>query len=758
MDLDGTLHGCHESWENRITASNRDSASKPCPTPRIAPPSMRFLPSLVLALSPSFLAAQQFTSGGPLPGGAVWTEGVEAADVDLDGDLDLFFANGEGTALPGTERANQLIVNRLEIAPFDFADESAARLGTATSHSRDVAAGDVDGDGWIDAVFAVAFETDAPFLYMNRGAAQPGFFDSEGAARGLVEALSSTAAQFGDVDGDGDLDLLINDAGADLLGGSGGSCRLYRNDGAGVFTEVGSASFPAPVQVAPMELQFTDLDLDWDLDVVATARGGGHALLLNDGAGHFTDASGLIPATSSSVYEVEAADLDSDGDADLFFLGSQANNDGGMENEFVPSGVLSFTKQAAVSFDTDRAVAWFDYDLDRDYDAIVASPSTEEKVLENRPSGVEFQEDVGVIAAVTDTTLDLTVADLDNDGAADIVTAQGESGAFDNRYYVNTGIPDPLQPLVIRQEELPRFSNVDGPWLVRAETRDQIRDDGRTWIQSDVSYVTLDNPVVVDVTMSGLNFVPKNISVSAGTTVRWTNTTSMGHTVTSYEDELPFNSGFMLSSDVFEYTFVSPGVFDYFCIPHESLNMVGSVTVTGSAQSGPGREIGGGLHGFAIDDQGPSRRYVAYELGFTDWAQNRVVAPGRVAEICGWRRYGTGAGGANVMDLFGEGGTEIGGTFVATTEGSAGALTGTFIALGQSSVPFLGGTFLLDPTKLVDPLLVEAVVDGRSSNVLPIPNDGSLVGATVYLQSLTLDGSQTLGWAFSNGLAFELCL
>ena len=719
---------------------------------------MRLHPSLVLALVPSTLAAQQFTSGGPLPGGALWTEGVEAADVDLDGDVDLFFANGEGTALPGAERVNQLIVNRLEIAAFDFADESAARLGTATSHSRDVSAGDVDGDGWIDAVFAVAFETDPPFLYMNRGASQPGFFDSEGTSRGLVEALSSTAAQLGDVDGDGDLDLLINDAGADLLGGSGGSCRLYRNDGAGTFTEVGAASFPAPVQVAPMELQFTDLDLDWDLDVVATARGGGHALLLNDGAGHFTDASGLLPATSSNVYEAEAADLDEDGDADLFFLGSQSNNDGGMENEFVPSDVLSFTKQAAVSFDTDRAVAWFDYDLDRDYDAFVATPASEEKVLENRPSGVVFQEEVGVVAAIADTTLDLTLADLDNDGAADLITAQGESGPFDNRYYVNTGIPDPLQPLVIRQEQLPRFSNVDGPWYARAETRDQLRDDGRTFIQADVSYVTLDAPVVVDVTMSGFDFVPKDITVAAGTTVRWTNTTSMGHTVTSYEQEVPFNSGFMLSSDVFEYTFVSPGDYDYFCIPHESLNMIGSVTVTGSAQAATGREVGGGLHGFAIDDQGPSRRYVAYEFGFTDQAQNRVVAPGRVAEICGWRRYGTGSGGANVMDLFGESDSEIGGTFVATTEGSAGALTGTFIALGQGSFPFLGGTFLLDPTKLVDPLLIEAPLDGRSSNVLPIPNDPGLAGATVYLQSLTLDPSQTQGWAFSNGLSFELCL
>jgi hypothetical protein len=56
---------------------------------------------------------------------------------------------------------------------------------------------------------------------------------------------------------------------------------------------------------------------------------------------------------------------------------------------------------------------------------------------------------------VTDSSLDVKVADVDNDGDFDIVTAQGESGAFQNQIYMNsTGPADNRPPRVLKMESV----------------------------------------------------------------------------------------------------------------------------------------------------------------------------------------------------------------------------------------------------------------------------------------------------------------
>jgi len=327
------------------------------------------------ALLASSAAAQQFSQlTGALPGPNRWSEGVTAADVDLDGDLDLFFANGDGFASPGTKRQNTLIINRLvEQGPNIYADESVARLGIRASHAKLPVVGDVNGDGYPDVLFVNAFNTDVPFLYINRGAAQPGYFDMESATRGLTEVLSSAGAQFGDVDSDGDLDLVITDSGNSLLGGSGARPKLCLNDGAGFFTDV-SAQLNAPIKVAQQDVALVDIDNDWDLDIFLTNRAGNsngtHYLLLNDGTGNFVDQSNLIPQTSSTVYEAEVGDLDGDLDDDIFFLGLSGFQEGHVRGTLTDTGTLGFATGALEPGNVDdNEVALFDYDVDGDYES-----------------------------------------------------------------------------------------------------------------------------------------------------------------------------------------------------------------------------------------------------------------------------------------------------------------------------------------------------------------------------------------------------
>jgi len=79
----------------------------------------------------------------------------------------------------------------------------------------------------------------------------------------------------------------------------------------------------------------------------------------------------------------------------------------------------------------------------------------------------------------------------------------------------------------------------------------------------------------IDVTIKNMAFNPAQITVSAGTTVRWTNQDSITHTVTA--DNGQFSSGNLTSGDSYQFTFTTPGTYAYHCSIHP--NMKGTVVV-----------------------------------------------------------------------------------------------------------------------------------------------------------------------------------
>jgi plastocyanin len=85
----------------------------------------------------------------------------------------------------------------------------------------------------------------------------------------------------------------------------------------------------------------------------------------------------------------------------------------------------------------------------------------------------------------------------------------------------------------------------------------------------------------VTVRMEDNFFEPANITVEPGTTVTWVQSGNNPHTTTSYDGL--WDSGMLEggSGATFSFTFEETGTFDYFCIPHEEMGMVGTVTVTG---------------------------------------------------------------------------------------------------------------------------------------------------------------------------------
>lgn len=108
---------------------------------------------------------------------------------------------------------------------------------------------------------------------------------------------------------------------------------------------------------------------------------------------------------------------------------------------------------------------------------------------------------------------------------------------------------------------------------------------------------------VVEIAMSGrpdgskVWFDPAGVLIRPGQTVRWTNRDKgNSHTATAYAPEnndhprripdgaAPFNSGYLLPGETFEVTLDVPGVYDYFCIPHELAGMVGRIIVAEPGQ------------------------------------------------------------------------------------------------------------------------------------------------------------------------------
>jgi plastocyanin len=85
---------------------------------------------------------------------------------------------------------------------------------------------------------------------------------------------------------------------------------------------------------------------------------------------------------------------------------------------------------------------------------------------------------------------------------------------------------------------------------------------------------------VVEVTLTqNLTFSPDEITISPGTRVRWVNGASIFHTITPDGHSEWNRATVSQAGETFEHTFENAGVFPYFCEPHLSAGMTGTITV-----------------------------------------------------------------------------------------------------------------------------------------------------------------------------------
>lgn len=427
---------------NRSTFSRRPFAVRPLLHARAAGLG---LAAVVACLVAAPASAQQFANqtSTRFPTQSEYTNQCTVVDLDGDGDLDIVWANGQGYSAATTALKPRMYINN---GSGSFTDETDARAPGITGWFRGVEAGDVDGDGDRDLVLAQDFNK-RPMLLINTGA---GNFVDETTTRMPTATLSSSRAQFGDVDNDGDLDIALCNSGTSSRFGTG-QPKLYLNNGSGVFTDVTAATLPTGNIAEQMDILFFDVDNDLDLDLFVVSRAGANRLWKNDGAGRFTNQTGL--PTGGAAYSYDAGDIDGDGDLDL--IGINGGSDQLLRNN--GTGTAWTNISASISPNTaidDNDSRFFDVDNDGDLDYIVGSLGSSERLYLNNGTG-SFTQNTTIFPTVSDSTIDVKVADFDSDGRFDVITAQGESGAFQNKYYANvSGALDTRAPIVVAMDQV----------------------------------------------------------------------------------------------------------------------------------------------------------------------------------------------------------------------------------------------------------------------------------------------------------------
>ena len=442
------------------------------PKPSTPSKSNKSLAIAALGLIAASAQAQQFVdqTSTRFPVQAEYTNQCTLVDIDADGDKDIVFANGQSYSTLGVLLKPRIYVNN---GTGVFADETDIRAAGITGCFRGVEAGDVDRDGDWDLILAQDFNR-RPLLLLNNGA---GVFIDDTIARLPNIPMSSSRAQFGDIDNDGDLDILLCNSGTTRFGTTGRP-RLFINGGTGFFTDASLTQFPSTNLSEQMDCVFGDIDNDLDLDFhVATRASAANSsqLWINNGAGTFARLATFV--TDATAYSYDFGDIEGDGDLDLIGVNAGATN-----TELLLRNNGAGTSWTAVNAQIspnptvdDNDSRFIDFDNDGDLDLLVAALGGADRMYRNNGTGTFTQVTTGILPSIVDSSLDVKVGDVTGDGKPDIITAQGESGAFQNRIYVNTGPADTVKPTVKLVEQVP--SRTAGPWVVRTEVFDGTSSD-----------------------------------------------------------------------------------------------------------------------------------------------------------------------------------------------------------------------------------------------------------------------------------------
>ncbi|GGF21669.1 hypothetical protein GCM10011383_36620 [Hymenobacter cavernae] len=330
-------------------------------------------------------------------------------DVDGDGDLDMLVANynNEGT-----------VSVQLNNGKGTFSSKGhEVRVGAGPYQ---VVLGDVDGDGDLDLLTPnanTAVSTVSVRLNDGKG--------NFGGTQEVPTGENPHALALGDIDGDGDLDLLAANYVDSKSNFVTSTVSVRLNDGTGKFSAVGQE---VTVGTRPISIALGDIDNDGDLDfVTANSNTVTSSVRLNDGLGSFSGSQEVVVGTNP--HSVVLGDIDGDGDLDLVTgdlnssTASLRLNNG--QGTFSGDKVVDITSGA-------RSVALNDIDGDGDLDLLAPNytANTVSVRLNNGAGAFSGKQEVSIGAG----SYSIALGDLDNDGDLDLVTVNNTSNTVSVRF------------------------------------------------------------------------------------------------------------------------------------------------------------------------------------------------------------------------------------------------------------------------------------------------------------------------------------
>ena len=246
-----------------------------------------------------------------LPAAELSAGDLELGDVDADGDLDIVIADwGDGSPFG----AGGVVALWLNDGTASFTDATAEQMPpTLVGFSWDLELVDVDNDWDLDAAVSCK-ACPSSLLYENDGS---GTFSD--VTEGRLPAFSNNY-EFApvDLDGDGFLDLVTINDGPQRSAGL--AEHVFRNDGAGGFTDVTDEWWPVEANPGWDDnvVVALDADSDGDADFLIGSLDGPDRLLLNDGSGALTLYDDVFDGSPSrGTLGLAVADLDGDDRLDV---------------------------------------------------------------------------------------------------------------------------------------------------------------------------------------------------------------------------------------------------------------------------------------------------------------------------------------------------------------------------------------------------------------------------------------------------------
>jgi len=386
-------------------------------------------------------------AGSDISSDAHYTMSIALADVDGDGDLDLVAGN--------VNQTNRLYLNNGTADPFSGV--AGSDISSDAHYTMSIALADVDGDGDLDLVAGNA-ATQTNRLYLNNGAADP--FNGVTGADISSDAHATFSIALADVDGDSDLDLAA---------GNNGINSLYLNEGtADPFSGVAGLDISSDAHDT-YSVALGDVDGDGDLDLVVGNEAQANRLYLNNGTSiPFLGVSGLeISSDVHWTWSIALGDVDGDGDLDLvagnYYQTNRLYLNNGTYFPFLGVAGLNISSDVHNTF----PVVLGDVDGDGDLDLIAGNWNQTNRLYLNNGTADPFGGVAGTdISSDAHYTFTVVLGDVDGDGDLDLV-----AGNYDqtNRLYLNNGTADPFSGVAgtdissdVHNTRSVAFADVDG--------------------------------------------------------------------------------------------------------------------------------------------------------------------------------------------------------------------------------------------------------------------------------------------------------